>query len=644
MKASLTQPDYRELIDNLTGVIYTTDMRGLIEFASAGVHALTGYTPEELVGKHFSFLVNPEELKKVYEHYNAQVLQATSETILEFHCISRDGEKKWVEQTALLLNRKDGSHGFQCFVRDISEKRDVQQQLIAAKTEAEEARRLQEQFLANMSHEIRTPMNGIVGMTNLLLETQLTPQQEQFAGVIHRSADSLLVIVNDILDLSKIKAGKLAIEKIPFRLQDVTANIWALFEQRIFKKGLQFSMELDPAIPVSVVGDPHRLNQVLINLVGNAVKFTEKGNIKLTVTLEKQDIRGITLKFTVADTGMGISGEQLPHIFDSFSQAGADITRKYGGTGLGLTICHQLLLMQGGDIEVKSEPGKGTTFMFHLTYCRDTIRPAAAPTNKNPQDSQAALEGKQFLVVEDNPINQQLIEYVIKKAGAQVTVADNGSEAVTQLEKQRFDFIVMDLQMPVMDGYKTTQYIRETLKLRTPILAMTANALKGEQVRCLEAGMNGYMSKPFDFREFYDKVAELLDLTNHLPTQHHADPQENSAGLFNLSLLEEIGDKDYVRDTVDTLLDALPRYLTEIQRAFVDKNYDRLAFLAHKLKGTMGVFQARMLTEQLDRIEQLAREKRDPGSIVPVTLNLFRQLDGDLRKYDCQSFISGPRM
>lgn len=682
MKAILTQPDYRQLIDNLTGVIYTTDIRGVIEFASAAVSALTGYTPEELVGQHFSFLVDPQDLQSVYDHYNNQVRTGARETILEFRCQCRKkaekkagkkaektgekkiektvenraekkveketehktekkAEKKWVEQTALLLTRSDGTLGFQCYVRDISDKRDVQRQLILAKTEAEEARKMQEQFLANMSHEIRTPMNGIVGMTNLLLETPLTPRQEQFAGVIRRSADNLLVIVNDILDLSKIKAGKLAIERIPFRLQDVTANIWALFEPRIFKKGLQFRMELDPAIPLSILGDPHRLNQVLINLVGNAVKFTEKGHIKLAVSLEKQDARSVSLHFVVEDTGIGIAADQLPHIFESFSQAGADITRKYGGTGLGLTICHQLLLMQGGHIEVKSNPGKGTAFEFYITYSRDNITPAAKAGNKNPQDSEAAFEGRHFLVVEDNAINQQLIEYVIKKAGAHVTVAGHGREAIGKLQEQRFDFIVMDLQMPIMDGYETTKYLRETMKLRTPVLAMTANALKGEQVRCLEAGMNGYMSKPFDFREFYDKVAELLDASTQTPVRREEDPQDNSAALFNLALLEEIGDKDYVRDAVTTLLDALPHHLDQIQRAFVDKNYDRLAFLAHKLKGTLGVFQARILIGQLDKIEQLAREKRDPAGLVPITLNLFRKLDRDLRRHDCQTFISG---
>ena len=750
--------NYRELIDNVSGVIYTTDIRGQIEFASAGVHALTGYTPEELVGRHFSSLVASEYLTIVYEHYTTQVKAGTRETHLEFTSVSRTGERKWVEQTALLLQRADGSLGFQCFVRDISEKKRMQQelrgvetrlneqqlllqsildnttsmfyvkdlqglylmanrrflevlqltedqvightvaefsspeqarryeeldkellatgkpiqveerlitpsadihvlltkfplkdkngriygisgiatditervrnsqQLIVAKTEAEEARKMQELFLANMSHEIRTPMNGIVGMTNLLLETSLNRQQGEFANVIRRSADNLLVIIDDILDLSKIKAGKLTIERIDFRLQDVTANIWALFESRILKKGLKFEIIVDPKIPDSLVGDPHRLNQVLINLVGNAVKFTESGSIKVTIRLEKQEHKTAHLLFSVADSGIGIAAEQLPHIFESFSQAGSDITRKYGGTGLGLTICQQLLSMQGGSIDVVSEQGKGTIFSFALPYgC--VANPAINPqARKTQQDSQLQFAGKHFLVVEDNPINQQLIEYVIKKAGAEVTPAGHGGEAIEALKKRTFDIIIMDLQMPVMDGYETTKHLRNAMKLRTPILAMTANALKGEQVRCLEVGMNGYMSKPFEFRDFYSRVASLLEKR----------PEPLKDVLFNLSLLEEIGDRDYIHDTLSTFLEGLPEHLSSLQKAHNDNDYDRLAFLAHKLRGTMGVFQARSLAELLDKIEQSARDRTDPGGLIPVTLNLLKKLAQDLRQYDCQ--------
>jgi hypothetical protein len=642
MMETPTPPDYRALIDNISGVVYTTDIRGQIEFASAGVQDLTGYTPEELKGQHFSFLVAPECLKMVYEHYGAQMGKTTRETILEFYCLTRKGEKKWVEQTALLLQRKDGTRGFQCFVRDISEKKDFQRQLIIAKNESEEARQLQEQFLANMSHEIRTPMNGIVGMTNLLLETQLSTQQGQFANVIRQSADNLLVIIDDILDLSKIKAGKMTIEKIPFRLQDVTANVWALFEQRIIKKGLQFVLDLDPRIPTSMIGDPHRLNQVLINLIGNAVKFTEKGSIRISIQKieqEKATNKTINLLFTIADTGMGIAKDQLPHIFESFSQAAVDITRKYGGTGLGLTICQNLLAMQGGTISVDSEPGKGTSFSFHIAYGCEPNLTADHQKTKSPQDSEKAFEGKHFLVVEDNPINQQLIEYVIRKAGAQVTVANHGGEAIEDLQANRYDLIIMDLQMPVMDGYETAKYLREVLKLQTPVLAMTANALKGEQVRCLEAGMNGYMSKPFEFREFYSRVADLLQTEKPIPTQRPREVPGPEDVLFNLSLLEEIGDRDFVLDTIGTFLDALPAYLTDLQTAFADNNYDRIAFLTHKVKGTMGIFQARTITEQLDKIEQLALERSDPGGLVPITLHLFRQLDRDLRKYHCPETI-----
>jgi CheY-like chemotaxis protein len=357
-------------------------------------------------------------------------------------------------------------------------------------------------------------MNGIQGMTDLLLGTPLTPQQKEFAGVIKRSVNNLLVIVNDVLDFSKIKAGKLAIEKIEFRPKDVLDNITAMFAHRMKKKELSWKVEIDPEIPEVLRGDPYRLNQVLINLVGNALKFTEKGQIRVDVRLKEHSPRQVSLSFAVSDTGIGIAEDSLPHIFDHFSQAGLDISRRYGGTGLGLAICHQLLKLQSGDISVTSREGKGTTFNFQLPYEYDGQQQTDQPVPTVLTDYSQCLAGKRFLVAEDNEVNQQLVDHVLKRGGGTVQLAGNGEEALQYLRQgSAYDLIIMDLQMPVMDGYAATRNIRQDLELPIPIIAMTATALVGEQLRCFEAGMNDYMTKPFEFTELYKRILALLEST-----------------------------------------------------------------------------------------------------------------------------------
>jgi signal transduction histidine kinase len=394
---------------------------------------------------------------------------------------------------------------------DISRRKKVQDQLEFAIREAQEAKQMQEQFLANMSHEIRTPMNGIKGMTDLLLSTPLSARQHELAEVIKRSVNNLLVIVGDILDFSKIKAGKLNIERITFSVADVLNNAAAIFEHRLKKKRLELFTSIDPAIPQWLIGDPHRLNQVLINLLGNAIKFTDQGHIQVDVTLREQTAGGVVLTFTVKDTGIGIPEASLPHIFDSFAQASRDTSRLYGGTGLGLTICKQLLHLQGGDISVTSAIGKGASFQFYLPFGISESAATERNTVETTQDYSKLLAGKRFLVAEDNEINQKLIDYVLRKAGATVEMFSNGAEAIRHLKQdQVFDLIIMDIQMPEMDGYETTRYIRNDLKLQTPIIAMTATAMKGEQRQCIESGMNEYMTKPFEFTELYKRIGTLL--------------------------------------------------------------------------------------------------------------------------------------
>jgi CheY-like chemotaxis protein len=313
-----------------------------------------------------------------------------------------------------------------------------------------------------------------------------------------------------VLDFSKIKAGKLAIEKIEFRLKDVLENAKAMFAHRIAKKGLDLQLVMDPAIPETLKGDPYRLNQVLVNLIGNAIKFTEQGWIRIEVTAQERTADQVNLLFTVADTGIGIPSASLPTLFDHFSQAGLDVSRRYGGTGLGLAICQQLLHLQGGEITVFSKENEGATFQFRLSYDYNSLS-VAAPVAAVLADYSHCLEGKRFLVAEDNEVNQQLVDHVLRKGGGDVQLANNGEEAIGFLKKGGvYDLIIMDLQMPVMDGYAATRCIRQELHLPTPIIAMTATALVGEQLRCFESGMNDYMTKPFEFAELYKRITALL--------------------------------------------------------------------------------------------------------------------------------------
>jgi signal transduction histidine kinase/ActR/RegA family two-component response regulator len=397
--------------------------------------------------------------------------------------------------------------------KDITRRKKIQEHMEKAIREAQAAKQMQELFLANMSHEIRTPMNGIKGMTELLLDTPLTKKQQELAGTIKSSTNNLLVIINDILDFSKIKAGKLNIEKIEFSLKDVLGNAASIFEHRLKKKGLRMQIELSPDIPGRLTGDPYRLNQVLLNLVGNSIKFTEQGHIQIKVEMQKRAEHEAVLFFKVTDTGIGIDPASLPHIFDSFSQAGEGGNHRYGGTGLGLTICKQLLHLQGGDITASSIRGQGSTFSFHVPYTYNE-RPAASEPSTSAiprRDYTNLLAGRRFLVAEDNEINQRLIDYVLTKAGGTVQLASNGAQAIDYLRDDKaFDLIIMDLQMPEMDGYETTEYIRKDLQMSTPIIAMTATAMAGEHMQCIRSGMNEYMTKPFEFADLYKRISTLL--------------------------------------------------------------------------------------------------------------------------------------
>jgi PAS domain S-box-containing protein len=500
----------QSILDNTSSLIYIKDTSGRYVMVNRRFSEVLNVSEEAAIG-HTDADFSPPDAAAQYRMLDEQIVQTGRSLELEEMIPTPSGDVYLLSMKFPLLDSNGLLIGIGGIATDITERIHYQHQLIDATREAQTAKSMQELFLANMSHEIRTPMNGIQGMTDLLLDTQLTDQQKEFARIIKRSVNNLLVVVNDVLDFSKIKAGKLAIENIEFRLKDVMENVRAMFAHRIAKKGLQLAIGLDGDIPETLKGDPYRLNQVLINLVGNAIKFTEQGWIRIQVTEQERVAGHVILLFSIADSGIGIPEASLPYIFDQFSQAGLDISRRYGGTGLGLAICQQLLQLQGGEITVSSKESQGTTFRFRLTYGYTCVDDNGTAAVLSDHFNSHALSGRRFLVAEDNEVNQQLIDHVLKKAGGIVTLADNGEEAVAHLRQDDpFDLVIMDLQMPVMDGYATTRFIRQELQLSVPIIAMTATALVDEQIRCLEVGMNDYMTKPFEFAELYRRVSVLL--------------------------------------------------------------------------------------------------------------------------------------
>lgn len=476
-----------------------------IEYINEAFLEVFGYTKEEVIGKTSVELniISAEERERTI----AVIKQHGSVRSLEGRMSKKSGEQFWVF-TSIEIVDINGNPYLVSSLNNIDERKKMEQEIISAREKAEQAVTAKNSFLANMSHEIRTPMNAIIGFTDLLEQSELDENQKECVDSVKLAGINLLAIINDILDFSKIESGKITIENVEFNLKTALKNIYNLLNVKAKEKKIEYDFFLDGSLPEYVVGDSVRLNQILINLIGNAIKFTEQGGVTVSVKKVEENEFNYLLRFTVKDTGIGIPKEMQEAIFDRFAQVNAETTRKFGGTGLGLSIAKNLVELQGGEIKLKSELNKGSEFSFEIRYTKANNILTHLAENQFIPDRQ--LNNIKILLCEDNMLNQNLAKKLFIKFGIDFVIADNGKIGLEKLKESNFDLILMDLQMPEMDGYQTTIKIREELKLNIPIVAMTAHSLVGEKEKCLEIGMNDYLGKPYTQEELYSKIAKNL--------------------------------------------------------------------------------------------------------------------------------------
>ena len=511
-----------------------------------------------------------------------------------------------------------------------SDLRDLSEELRGAKEIAEAAARAKSAFLATMSHEIRTPLNAIIGFGDLMRRTELSAKQRDYLGKVQSSSSSLLGIVNDVLDFSKIEAGKLGIETTDFRPGEVLEKVASLLGGRAQEKSLELAFTLDPAIPHLLRGDPHRLEQILINLVGNAVKFTERGEIAVSASLREADGQGVSLLFTVRDHGIGISPEQRSRLFQTFSQADTSTTRKFGGTGLGLAICKQLAELMGGSIWVESEPGKGSTFGFTLPFGR---APEASPSwtpSSHPPPSLDSLRGARVLLAEDNELNRQLAKELLEAEGLTVTLAGNGLEALEKAAAGGFDVILMDIQMPEMDGLTAARMIRGRPGCgAVPILAMTANVLDSERAAYLEAGMNDFIAKPIDVAAMHDTLLKWVPPRDAgapaVRMREEASSGFDLPGIDSAAALRRLnGNADLYRRLLLKFRERCRNAAGEIGAALDAEDLESAELAAHTLKGLAATIGADALAEAARTLEASLKNKdgRARTHLPPLTRSL----------------------
>ena len=604
----------RSLIEASRDPLVTISPEGKITDMNMATVYITGIEREQLLGSDFfTYFTEPQMAREVYQEVFAKGTVADSPLTLRH----KDGKL-----TDVLFNgsvyKNDEGHvlGVVIVARDVTDQKRIATELTEAKIAAERATVLAEeaqakaesatqiaedavkakqQFLSNMSHEIRTPMNAIIGFTKVVLKTELSDKQQEYLTAIKLSGDTLIVLINDILDLAKVDAGRMTFEQIPFKLSASVAAMVHLFETKIQEKNLELVMEYDDRIPEVVVGDPVRLHQIILNLVSNAVKFTSEGSITVGVRMLVQDAEKVILEFAVTDTGIGIERAKLGTVFDNFQQATSGTSRLYGGTGLGLAIVKNLVELQGGTINVRSRVGAGSTFSFILSFAK-TLEKAGAETSLTVE-LETGFQDVKILVVEDIALNQLLMKTLLEDFGFAMEVAGNGQIAVEKMATTHYDIVLMDLQMPVMNGFEATEYIRTQLHSNVPIIALTADVTTVDVEKCKAVGMNDYISKPIDDKLLYSKIIKYLKSSSYekeaAAEEAEALPAAAPLTCVNFDYLRRITKSDArMAEMIYLYLQEIPPLVQTMKTAIAENEWKALKLATHSIIptfATMGI-------------------------------------------------------
>lgn len=623
-----SEEKYRSIIANMNLGLLEVDSKGNIMNANERFYQILGFPFGTLTGKNAINTLLPDEYKNVMQNQQGKRDDGLS-SVYEIEVFKADGSKLWTLISGTpLYNDKDEVIGSIGIHLDISEHKKTLFALEKAKKKAESTAKAKETFLANMSHEIRTPMNAIMGMSNLLAKSKLDKKQQHFLKAIRSSSENLLVIINDILDFSKIEAGKMTLEYITFNLEKNINLALDTIRQKAEHKNIELNTHIDPNIHPVLIGDPVRLNQIITNLLSNAVKFTENGKVSMLCNLLGDTKNHNSIQFIIKDTGIGISKNKLDSIFESFHQEDSSITRNFGGTGLGLTITKQLVELFDSSIHVVSEKGKGSTFSFIIQFQKSTEElPSENPSYENEKNN---LTNHSVLLVEDHEINRFLAQTVLENWEMRVDVAENGKIAVDKLKTSSYDIVLMDMQMPVMSGIEATKIIRKDIDANIPIIALTANAIKGDNDRCIAAGMNDYISKPFDVDVLYQKIANLIDKNAKKEEEqvHTLADTKQEKPLYDLVRLENLaaGNTAFVSKMIQMFLDHTPPLLEEMLDAYKNGKLSIVKSIAHRIKPSVDTLNILDAKEDIRAIEKLAHTQIDSPELNELVYKTIHKL------------------